>query len=126
MFIFVPQEDLRKQTERIMNAHKIEGFTCTVVPLVSLEMCSRYPNAYFLLDEADMFIKEHVIEYKKQTKTGLNALRGVKGFLFTATLPEYWQRCVLHLFGAPPTCIMEVKTVQEVFTAQSIAWDIRG
>ena len=94
--------------------------------MTSLEMCNRYPNAYFLLDEADMFIKEHLIEYKKGVKTGLNALRGLKGFLFTATLPEYWQRCVLNLFEARESCIIEVDTVQEVFAEQSCTWDIRG
>ena len=28
MFIFVPQEDLRKQTDRIMNAHRHDDLKC--------------------------------------------------------------------------------------------------
>ena len=126
MFIFVPQEDLRAQTERIFNAHKLEQLKFTVVPLATLDLCNRYPDAYYLLDEADMFIKQHLIEYKNKARTGLNALRNMKAFLFTATLPEFWQLCVRYLFEAPQTCIIEVKTVQVVFTAQSNTWDIRG
>ena len=126
MFIFVPQEELRTQTERIMNAHKIDGFRCTVAPLTSLDLCNRFPKAYFLLDEADMFIKEHLIEYRKGVKTGLNALRGIKSFLFTATLPEYWEACVMALFEVKEHNIITVETVQEVFAEQSCAWDIRG
>ena len=57
-----------------------------------LKLAERFPEELFLLDEGDIYVKEHMMVFEDGTPKGLFALRKNKVIMFTATMPTYWLR----------------------------------
>lgn len=56
-------------------------------------------RALILLDEGDYYVKEHMLVSDGTAEPkGLFALRKCKVYMFTATMPDYWLRCVTEVF----------------------------
>ena len=79
MYIFVPQEQLQLQTKKIFEAHLLpNGYRVMTVPDLTLRMANnRHDDTVYLIDEGDLYIKNHLITYhNRKERVGLNAMIG--------------------------------------------------
>ena len=85
---------------------------------------TKYPDAFFIMDEAEEQIEKRLLDLQLKQIKGMSLFRDKNFFAYSATLDVYWRRAFKKVFDVGDDAMVEFPSVQKLKTGRDDDADI--